>query len=662
MNCFFQEDNSLCWTQDHETLRIEPWGADSLRVRATLASAIREELDNALLSPPSMEAQIDIQPDQATIRNGAIVARVSAAGEITFLNAATSGELLREAPPYVCGPLRARHLRPVDGDLARVEMRFAAYDDERIYGLGQHQHGRLDQKGCIIDLVQHNTEVNIPFLLSSRGYGFLWNNPAIGRVELGGNATRWIARATPQLDYWITAGETPAAILARYADATGHAPLLPDWAAGFWQSKLRYRTQEELLEVAREYRRRGLPLSVIVADFFHWTRQGDWRFDPAEWPDPAGMVRELESMGVKLMVSIWPTVALQSQNYPEMNRRGFLIRTKQGVHANFEFVDKVSKGPTYVHYYDATHPDARDFVWEQVRENYYERGVRVWWLDACEPEIYPLDHANLVFHEGDGAAVANLYPLRHAQGFYEGMQAEGEEAIVLLARSAWAGSQRYGVAVWSGDIESSFESLRAQAPAGLNMAMSGIPWWTTDIGGFHGGDPDDPVFRELLVRWFQYGVFCPLFRLHGVREQPGGQPSAEISGGPNEVWSYGDEIYALVKDLLFLRERLRPYVMAQMAAAHETGAPVMRPLFFDFPQDERSYGVADQFMFGPDLLVAPVLHAGARERRVYLPAGASWADGWTGERFQGGRTVTATAPLERIPLFLRDGARLPIRA
>ena len=208
------------------------------------------------------------------------------------------------------------------GDHFELQARFKAYDGERLYGLGQHQHGLLDQKGCVIDLVHFNTESSVPFLLSSRGYGFLWNNPAVGRVELGNNATRWIAQATPQLDYWITAGATPAEILEHYADATGHAPMMPEWAVGFWQCKLRYSTQEELLSVAREHKRRGLPLSVIVADFFHWSLQGDWQFDPEKWPDPAAMVDELEEMGIHLMVSIWPTVNALSANFEEMQQRG----------------------------------------------------------------------------------------------------------------------------------------------------------------------------------------------------------------------------------------------------------------------------------------------------------------------------------------------------
>jgi alpha-D-xyloside xylohydrolase len=653
---FFQRDDSLLWEQEHQTLQIEPWGRDSLRVRATMLASIRDDLPQALLEPVVTAAEIELGSQSATIRNGAIAAEVSENdGRIRFFHPATGAEYLAEKT--VRHAPSARYLRPVGGDHFRVDVRFEAYDDERLYGLGQHQHGLLDQKGCVIDLVQINTESTIPFLLSSRGYGFLWNNPAVGRVELGRNATRWTAEATTQVDYWITAGDTPAGILENYADATGHAPMMPEWAAGFWQCKLRYSTQDELLAVAREHKRRGLPLSVIVADFFHWSLQGDWCFDPEKWPDPAAMVSELEEMGVKLMVSIWPTVNPLSASFDEMRRRGLLVRTERGLPALMTYADNRPEGPVHLYIHDATHPEARAYVWERARKGYYRHGIRAWWLDESEPEIDPFHYDNLRYHLGHGLAVTNIYPQLYARAFYEGMRAEGEGDILLLCRAAWAGSQRYGAAVWTGDIDSTFEALQAQVRAGLNMALSGIPWWTTDIGGFYGGDPDSATFRELMVRWFQFGAFCPLFRLHGWREPAVRHPVP--SGGPNEVWSFGDEAYAIIRDLLFLRERLKPYIMIQMELAHKRGIPPMRPLFFDF-RDRGCLEVDDQFMFGPDLLVAPVLQEGWRSRPVYLPAGSRWTDAWTGHASDGGQWVTADAPLERIPLYVRDGARLPI--
>ena len=272
--------------------------------------------------------------------------------------------------------------------------------------------------------------------------------------------------------------------------------------------------------------------------------QGEWKFDPTCWPDPAGMVSELEEMNVKLMVSIWPTVNENSANFKEMSERGLLVRTEKGILATRPFIDNKPEGPVYMHFYDPTNPGARQFIWEQIHENYYRHGIKVWWLDACEPELGNVnDHDNLRYHIGNGLEVGCIYPFMHQQAFYEGMKSEREGEVVLLCRSAWAGSQRYGSAVWSGDIDSTFEVLRAQVKAGLNIALSGIPWWTTDIGGFFNGDINTPYFRELIVRWFQYGAFCSLFRLHGFREPrtPASGPLTERTGAPNEVWSFGGQ-------------------------------------------------------------------------------------------------------------------------
>jgi len=658
MGDFTRSGAVLSWRGGQETVQVEPWGQSSLRVRGTVWQGIRDDLPGALLDRPPPDAAIEISADLARVTNGGLTAEISVSGQLRFVRA-DGREVLSETTPHFTGPPTRRYAT-VGGGTHHFEILFNARDGERFYGLGQHQHGRLDQKGAVIELVQRNTEVSIPFLVSSQGYGLLWNHPGIGRVELGTTVTRWVSEATRQWDYWITAADEPADIVRAYGEVTGRAPLMPDWASGFWQCKLRYKTQDELLGIAREYKRRGLPLSVIVIDYFHWTRQGEWRFDPREWPDPAGMVAELDQLGVKLMVSVWPTVNPASENYPEMESLGLLVGNERGIGVQLAIWDRGESGRALMTFYDATSPQARDYLWAKLREGYYKYGIRTWWLDACEPELRPEQPENLRYHLGPGAEVSNIYPMLHAKGVYDGMRAEGESEILALCRSAWAGSQRYGALVWSGDIDSTFEDLRRQIPAGLNIGLSGIPWWTTDIGGFKNGDINSPSFRELIVRWFQFGVFCPVFRLHGIR-QPGTMVGAEQTGAPNEIWSFGDEAFAIIRPLLFLRERLRPYVMEQMRGAHETGLPPMRPLFLDFPGDPVSWEVEDQFLFGGDVLVAPVVTEGARERRVYLPAGpggTAWQDAWTGAEHQGGEWITAPAPLDTIPVYLRAGGRL----
>jgi alpha-D-xyloside xylohydrolase len=553
--------------------------------------------------------------------------------------------------------IEAREFKSVIGGDYKITARFESVSPgERIYGMGQYQQPWLNLKGMDLELAQRNSQASVPFMISSPGYGFLWNNPAIGRVTFGKNITTWEASSSKCLDYWITAGETPAEIEEQYARAVGTVPMIPDYATGFWQCKLRYQTQEELLGIAREYKKRGLPISVIVVDFFHWPYQGEWKFDPVYWPDPDAMIRELKTMGIELMVSIWPTVDRRSENWNEMLEKGFLIRTERGYRIGMDF-----QGNTV--YYDATNPEARTYVWNKAKKNYYDKGIKIFWLDEAEPEYSVYDFDNYRYHLGSDLEISNIYPLMYAKTFFDGMKASGQEKIINLLRCAWAGSQRYGALVWSGDIHSTFESFRNQLAAGLNMGIAGIPWWTTDIGGFFGGEVTDPAFHELLVRWFQWGCFCPVMRLHGYRDpvkpQFGTTGGAScVSGADNEVWSFTGEVYEICKKYLFLREKLRPYVTVQMRFAHEKGTPVMRPLFYDFPKDMEAWETEDEYMFGPNYLVAPVMYEAMRERKVYLPAGVMWTNTWDGVTFEGGKSITVSAPLDTIPIFTRDGSRL----
>ncbi|MGD8164914.1 glycoside hydrolase family 31 protein [Pantoea sp. FN0307] len=664
------ESHRLIWQFDRQTLIIEPWGENSLRVRASCQPDITDT-DWALLPTAPLPVEITQGNETLSLRNGNITATLNQRGQLAFYN--QHGELLLEEfwrqrttvgigateksqDKYISAlKLDGREFRPIPGGKYQLTVRFEARRDEKIYGMGQYQQEGLDLKGCTLELAQRNSQASVPFMVSSLGYGLLWHNPAIGEATFGKNITRWQAQVTDQMDYWITAGDSPAQIVRQYGRAVGTAPMMPDFATGFWQCKLRYRTQQEVLEVAREYRRRQLPLSVIVIDFFHWPNQGDWCFDPLDWPDPAAMVKELKEMGIETMVSVWPTVDSRSANYARMKSRGLLVNSDRGVSVNLDFLGNTT-------FFDATHPAAREFVWQEVRRNYYDLGIRTFWLDEAEPEYRAYDFDNYRYHLGPVLEVGNIYPQKFAQGFWEGLQQQGETEIVNLVRCAWAGSQRYGVLAWSGDVHSSFHALRNQFSAGLNMAMAGIPWWTTDIGGFQGGNIHDPGFHELLIRWFQWAVFCPVMRLHGYRE-PQIQPQEAWrngiaqcnSGSPNEVWSYGEENYALMKECLLLRERLRPYIRQLMQEAHQQGDPVMRPLFYHYPQQAESWQIEDQYLLGQDLLVAPVLHAGQRERRLWLPAGDCWITR-SGTQYQGGQWLTVETPLHVIPVLVRAEA------
>lgn len=657
------EGNRIIWETAGELVYIEPYGRDAIRFRSSKSLRIDEALNWTLEEPASPEGVIiEADDEKACMTNGKIQVTITGDGTVTYRNTRTGKVLLEEY--WIDGrvhtaPLRrAREYRVTSGNQFKISLYFKAEPGEHFYGMGQDANDCFDLKGSTVELLQKNGKCTIPYTYSSRGYGFIWNNPAIGRAEFVNNHTMWHVQCAKQIDYVIIAGDTPGEINEKFTAITGRAPMLPEWAAGFWQCKLRYETQEELLQVAREYKRRGLPISVIVIDYFHWTMQGEWKFDPEKWPDPKAMVSELESMGIKLMVSVWPTIDPRSENYAYMREHNYILRGERGVDVVFMFF-----GPqTYV---DTTHPGAREFFWSRAKKNYYDYGIRTFWLDEAEPEMRPYDYDNVRMYLGNGEEVSNIYCVGFAKAFYDGLKAQGEE-VCNLVRCAWLGSQRYGVVLWSGDIASTFDSLRKQLKAGLNVAMCGIPWWTTDIGGFINGDPESEEFRELMIRWFEFGVFCPIFRLHGFRLP---YPVRDIlnpdgycgSGGPNEVWSFGEEAYEIICRYMYVREELKPYIMGQMKLASEDGTPVMRPLFYDFCGDKNVYDIGDEYMFGPDLLVAPVVELGARKRMVYLPEGCRWKDAGTGMVYDGGTRIEADAPLDTIPLFLKEDARLSLQ-
>ncbi len=651
-----RKGNEIIFRSNGETVIVTPWGRDSLRVRAKQMGEIGDERF-ALLDPQNIEGDIGIEAgdERAVLRNGKITAVIEAEGwkrnaRLSFYN--QKGELLlRETDGGNALTLTPREYAPQTGGDFALNVTFEGQDGERLYGMGQYQEESVDWKGCTLELKHRNSQASVPFVMSSRGYGFLWHNPALGYVSFGRNRTTWHADATKQMDYWVTAGDTPKDISRNYAGATGHVPMMPEYGLGFWQCKLRYWNQEQLLSVAREYKRRGLPIDVIVCDFFHWPRMGDYRFDPEFFPDPEAMVKELKEMGIELMVSIWPQVALTSENYEEMKQQGLLMRADYGEQIGMRFVEDSM-------FWDATNPRARAYVWDKCKKNYYDLGIRIFWLDEAEPELGTYDFRHFRFHAGNGQMMGNIYPQLYSRTFFEGMREAGQENPVNLVRCAWAGSQRYGALVWSGDIMSDWTYFRRQVCAGLSMGVAGIPWWTTDIGGFHGGNPKAPGFRELLVRWFQWGCYCPVMRIHGDR-----QPAEPVyrkdgtrvlnSGSDNEVWSFGEEAYPILVKYMNRREEMRDYVRDLMREAHENGTPLLRGMYYEFPDDPACAAMQDQYMFGGKYLVAPVMAPGVRSRDVYLPVGTKWKNIDTGDVLSGGQTVSAPAPLDVIPVFER---------
>lgn len=684
---FIDDNGALVAKKDGETLRIEAWGKDSLRVRSTMRSDFTGNQWALTEEPEGSDPVVKIGKDKelnvwaghqiyddvpcAEITNGRVKATVNHVGIISFFK--DDKLVLREYFRSYGGTIsrESRCLKVINrewkgifgGSEYSLNVKFEANDGEKIFGMGQYQQRDLDLKGCVLELAQRNSQITVPFEVSNLGYGFLWNNPAVGRVTFGKNYTEWIARSTKEMDYWITAGDTPKQILENYTAVTGRAPMYPEDRMGLWQCKLRYRTQDEVLSVARDYNRRGIKIDLIVIDFFHWTVQGDWKFDKKYWPDPKAMVDELHSMGIKVVVSVWPSVDRRSENFGPMMERGLLIKTERGAAQTYDYQGDCVE-------IDPFNPETREYIWNVCKKNYYDLGIDAFWLDNSEPDYGVYDFENYRYMDMPALECSNLYPQLYSRAFYDHMKDLGDGNVVNLLRSAWAGSQKYGNVVWSGDVPSTFESFYDQVQCGINMGLAGISWWNTDIGGFMTDDVDDPDFRQLLIRWYQYAVYTPVFRLHGDRGPyniPALDPYefADRGGGylhtgqNNEMWSYDGKEGSVVEDgpnfkimkkYYDIRISMHDYIKSLYEETSANGSPLIRAMFYEFPEDSKCWELQDQYMFGSRYLVAPILKLNQFEREVYLPEG-KWKLTSDGTVYDGGQTVTVKAPIEYMPVF-----------
>ncbi len=612
MNNLVIRENEILFSRSGELIRISSCGNNAIRFQSFPDCQVIDE-NYTLMPKDNVPCEIAEEGNCVFLTCGKLKCKLEKYGKTVFYI---------DEKPVIAD--KSRHTFEGNGDFRRFENKgsgnwsvsanFEAHDGEHFFGLGHSWDNAFDLKGSTIDLCHLNAKVTIPYVYSSLGYGFIWNNPSPGLCELANNRTRWTSHNAKFMDYVVIAGN-PKEACTTLADLTGYAPKMPAWATGFWQSRLRYETQDQLLEVARKYKELGIPLSAIIVDYFHWTEQGDYKFDPKYWPDVPAMAEELHAMHTKLLVSMWPTINENSENYSYMKSNNMLMRTMRGSDRVFQFYGWQAQ-------IDVTNPAAREFIWSKLKENYIDNGVDALWFDVAEPEIWPSHFDNLLMHAGRGDMVALLYPYYYAKLVYDGFKSMGREEIITLTRAAYLGSQKFGSLVWSGDIASTFESLSHQVKGAMNMAMCGIPWWNTDIGGFYGGDTTSDYFRELIVRWFQFGLFSPVMRLHGNRVRHGEKNNVkEPTGDPNEIWSFGEENFEILRDLVLLRERLRPYIQKQFDEASEKGYPVVRPMFFEYPDDEVCYMLDSQYMFGDDILFAPIVKQGQTVKTVYIPDG-----------------------------------------
>jgi alpha-D-xyloside xylohydrolase len=527
----------------------------------------------------------------------------------------------------------------------RAESFFNIYGSpEAIYGLGQQQAGVWNLRGASVDLSQENTNIAVPMFVSSFGYGVLWNNTS--RSKFNNRFANYLylsSEVADTIDYYFIYGPEFDQIIAGYRELSGQAPMFGKWAYGFWQCKNRYKSQDEILGVAHKYRELNIPIDNIVQDWFWWNRKGEHVFN-SKFPDPKGMVDDLHKNNIHLMISVWPFFEPGSKEYDYMDKQGWFIE-------KFKY-DKLPYHRAGMAVYDATSADARKYYWSLMDKALFNIGIDAWWLDTVEPETEGQQDNILIGHKvalGSGDRYVNAFPLLTTGGVYNGQRAASDQKrVFILSRSAFAGAQRNAITAWSGDINSDFESFKRQIPAGLNYAVSGLPYWTTDIGGFVSGNPDDPAYRELFIRWFQFGTFSPIFRVHGTR-----------TTDQNELWSYGPEAQKILVNFDRLRYRLMPYIYSLAWKTTSESYTPMRPLVMDFRSDARVLNIGDQFMYGPAILVNPVTEPGATTRHLYLPK-TKWFDFWTGSTVEGGKSIDAAAPLDRLPLYVRAGSIVPL--
>ena len=571
---------------------------------------------------------------------------------------------------------------------AKLEFQFAF--DEAIFGLGSHEEGYGNLRGKEQLLYQQNMKIVVPYFVSTRGYGVLLDCGSLMTFRDGSDGACWWADVVDELDYYFIAGGSFDAVTRNLHELTGRAPMLPKWAFGFAQSKERYVNAKELVEVVREYRRRKIPLDLIILDWKSWPNDAGWgqkSFDPIRFPDPKELTDELHSLGVRLMVSIWPIMTGDCPNQRELQERNLMLGNQS--------------------IYNAFLSEAREVYWRQAQQGLFSNGVDAWWCDCTEPfeadwlgenKLEPnsrmiinteaakkyLDHGQI-----------NTFSLLHSQGIYEGQRSvTSTKRVVNLTRSGYAGQHRYATICWNGDICATWQTLRNCIPEGVNFCATGEPFWTVDIGGFfinndpklwfwrgdytegcrgltdmNALEPDiadtgcrDLGFWELYTRWVQYGAFLPMFRSHGT-------------DAAREIWRFGDEgnpFYDAIAKFIRMRYQMIPYIYSLAAQVTLNGTPMLRAVGLDFPEDVKSHDLVDEFFFGSSLLVCPVTKpmyynknsqpiAGAKKsREVYLPERANWFDFWTNEVHAGGQTITADAPLDKIPLFIKAGTILPI--
>ena len=689
------QDNFVYCYSEAGVLRIAVYESAVFRISFNLNDDFYAEQGSefAVPSAPATDFSVEEADDFIFIKTSFLTCKVSRATSCVSFSDSNNGLLFSEASGHnhileqfdvykSCGNIKTEEVKTADGVKKRViaadkifdkslfhtRLNFSFAQDEKLFGLGQAEEGIWNLRGTTQYLNQANKKIAIPFLISSKGYGLLFTtqSPCIFSDEQYGSY--FYTTADYYLDYFFIAADgTPASIISAMRRLTGKALLPPKWALGYIQSQERYETQAEILDTAAQFKKRKIPVSALVLDWLSWP-DGMWgqkSFDLNRFPAPDKMIEELHKDDVHFMISIWPTMDEKSENYKEMKEHDTLLPG--------------------VNICNAFKKEARELYWKQAKEGLAAYGVESWWCDSSEPVTPEWSHLEqpvpqVQFNEYVNATSdimppekSNAYGYYHALGMYEGQKKDyPDRRMLILTRSGWSGSQKLGVTLWSGDTNATWKTLQNQLVAAIQFSLSGIPYWTFDIGGFFvkkginwywNGDYDDttknPAYRELYTRWLQLGAFLPMFRAHGTdcRREP---------------WAFEDEtniFYNAITDFIKLRYSLMPYIYSVAAKVWKDDQMFIRPLFVEF-KDKAVLDISSQFMFGPSIMVCPVTTPmyydksgtpiqAEKSIKVYLPSDCGWYDWWTGSRFEGGQWITAQADISKIPLFVREGSTIP---
>jgi alpha-D-xyloside xylohydrolase len=626
-------------------VELQFYGSSIVRViKYPIGKSFEKQSLSVVQAPQKITFRVKQQGDELLLKSEKLNISINLkTGKIAYANKAT--QLLTEKDP--------------GAEFYPVSQSFVLDEDEFIYGLGQQQQGKMSQRNVKLNMIQGNTDDYIPFFLSSKGYGLFWDNYSPTVFEDNAQHTLFRSEVGDGIDYYFMCGQNADAVLACMRDLTGEVPMFPLWTYGFWQSRERYKSQDELLDVVKKFRELNVPLDGIIQDWQYWGNNYHWNameFLNASFYDPQKMVDDVHGLYAHMIISVWNSFGPMTKQYKELDKIDALFNFETWPQSGSEIWPPRMDYPSGVRVYDAYNPEARNIYWNYLDKGLFSLGIDGWWIDSSEP-----DHFNPKPSDFDAATwlgsfrkVRNAYPLMTVGGVSEHQRKQtSEKRVFILTRSAFAGQQRYGANVWSGDVVASWDALRNQISAGLNMSLCGIPYWNSDLGGFFLWNFKNPLenleYRELHVRWVEFGTFTPMMRSHG-------------EGAPREIYQFGrkgDPVYDAIEKYINLRYSFLPYIYSTSWDVTAHRSSMMRALVMDYAHDKQALDINDEYLFGKSLLVSPVTQL-VKTKDVYLPEGNDWYDFWTGSTSSGGQTIKKEVPLDIIPLYVKAGSILPI--